>query len=155
VVSGRPGPRSGAERRRDAEAILSTRHADCWIATASPTGNAHLVPLSLAWVGGHVVLITPEATATVRNLVAMRTARVAAGATRDVVMIDVVLETSAALADTAPDLLEAYAAQADWDPRTNPAGMVALVLRPERVQVWREADEIAGRTIMRDGRWLV
>lgn len=30
-----------------------------------------------------------------------------------------------------------------------------LVLRPVRVQAWREADEIAGRTLMRDGRWLV
>jgi hypothetical protein len=154
-VSERPPPRSAAERRRDAEAILSARHADCWIATASPTGDAHLVPLSLAWVDGRVVLITPEATATVRNVVAMRTARVAAGATRDVVMVDVELEASAPLADTAPAVLEAFAGQADWDPRTNPEGMVALILRPVRVQVWREADEIAGRTIMRDGRWLV
>jgi hypothetical protein len=28
------------------------------------------------------------------------------------------------------------------------------VLRPERIQAWREADEIAGRTLMRDGAWL-
>jgi hypothetical protein len=31
---------------------------------------------------------------------------------------------------------------------------VFVVLRPRRVQVWREVDEIAGRTIMRDGRWI-
>jgi len=29
------------------------------------------------------------------------------------------------------------------------------VLRPLRVQAWREANEIAGRTLMRDGAWLV
>ena len=28
-------------------------------------------------------------------------------------------------------------------------------LRPVRVQAWREADEIAGRDLIRDGRWLV
>jgi len=32
---------------------------------------------------------------------------------------------------------------------------VYLVLRPVRVQAWREADEMTGRTLMRDGEWLV
>ena len=45
-------------------------------------------------------------------------------------------------------------AQADWDPRRD-TGYVFLVLRPVRVQAWREANEIAGRTLMRDGSWLV
>lgn len=45
-------------------------------------------------------------------------------------------------------------AQADWDPRTS-AGYVYFVLRPERIQAWREADETVGRTLMRDGIWLV
>ena len=34
-------------------------------------------------------------------------------------------------------------------------GYVYVVLAPERIQAWREADEIAGRTLMRGGRWLV
>ena len=54
----------------------------------------------------------------------------------------------------AASLGEAYAAQADWDPRDS-AGYVFFVLRPVRVQAWREADELAGRTLMRDGAWLV
>jgi 4a-hydroxytetrahydrobiopterin dehydratase len=29
------------------------------------------------------------------------------------------------------------------------------VLRPVRVQVWRESNEIPGRTLMREGAWLV
>jgi hypothetical protein len=32
---------------------------------------------------------------------------------------------------------------------------VFLVLRPVRIQAWRESDEIAGRTLMRDGAWVV
>ena len=48
----------------------------------------------------------------------------------------------------------AYVEQADWDPRLSP-GYLFLVLRPVRVQAWREADEIAGRSLMRDGVWLV
>ena len=47
----------------------------------------------------------------------------------------------------------AYVAQADWDPRRD-SGYVFLVLRPIRVQAWREANEIPGRTLMRDGTWL-
>ena len=54
----------------------------------------------------------------------------------------------------AAELGEAYAGQADWDPRRS-AGFLYVVLRPERVQAWRESDEIAGRTLMRDGEWLV
>ncbi len=30
-----------------------------------------------------------------------------------------------------------------------------LVLRPVRLQAWREANEIKGRTLMRDGAWVV
>jgi hypothetical protein len=29
-----------------------------------------------------------------------------------------------------------------------------LVLRPDRVQAWRDENEIAGRTLMRNGTWL-
>jgi hypothetical protein len=68
-------------------------------------------------------------------------------------MLDAVLETAVDVA-TDDALGTAYAAQADWDPR-GAAGYVFLVLRPVRVQAWREANEIAGRTLMRDGTWLV
>jgi hypothetical protein len=33
--------------------------------------------------------------------------------------------------------------------------MLVLLLRPERAQVWRGPDEIPGRTLMRDGTWLI
>lgn len=132
--------------------MLATPGIDVWLATASPRGVAHLVPLSLAWVDERVVVAVEGRSVTARNLTATGAARLGLGPTRDVVMIDATLE-AVLDAGTAGPLAEAYAAQADWDPRRS-SGYVYLVLRPVRVQAWREADEIAGRTLMRDGTWL-
>jgi len=145
--------RDAATRKHDTLAMLATPAIDVWVATASKAGAPHLVPVSLAWVDERVVIAVDESSATARNLALSGTGRLGVGPTRDVVMIDAVLERTA---DVAADevLAKAYAAQADWDPR-NSAGYVFLVLRPERVQAWREANEIPGRTLMQDGRWLV
>ena len=40
-------------------------------------------------------------------------------------------------------------------PRTASGDDVYLVLGPERVQVWREAEDLAGRTVMRNGEWVI
>lgn len=53
------------------------------------------------------------------------------------------------------DLIAAYVTQADWDPRSAGSGYLLLVLRPQRLQAWRESNELTGRTLMRDGIWLV
>lgn len=133
--------------------MLSTPAVDGWVATASEAGAPHLVPLSLAWVGERVVVALASSSVTARNLVRSGTARLAVGPTRDVVMIDAALERAVDVGTD--DLLgAAYARQADWDPRDS-AGYVFLVLRPVRLQAWHEADEIAGRLLMRDGVWLV
>ena len=133
--------------------MWATPEIDVWVSTASAAGEAHLVPLSLAWVDERLVIAVQEGSRTARDLAASDRARMAVGPTRDVTMVDARLELTVDVADSGP-LGEAYAAQADWDPRGG-AGYVFLVLRPERVQAWRESDEIAGRTIMRDGAWLV
>ena len=133
--------------------MLATPAIDVWVATASPTGAPHLVPVSLAWIDQRVVIAVKESSQTARNLTASGTARLGVGPTRDVVMVDAVLEKAVDAGADDP-LGEGYAAQADWDPRGD-AGYVFLVLRPLRVQAWREANEIAGRTLMRDGSWLV
>src|SRR3712207_5766519 len=140
-------------RKADTLAMLATPAIDVWVATASAAGAPHLVPVSLAWVDERVVIAVEGSSATARNLTASGTARLAVGPTRDVVVIDAVLEEAVdVVADEA--LGAAYVAQADWDPRRS-TGYVFLVLRPVRVQAWREANEIAGRTLMRDGTWLV
>ena len=146
-------PRDRASRRADTLTMLATPAIDVWVATASATGAAHLVPVSLAWVEERVVIAVEASSVTALNLAASRDARLAVGTTRDVVMIDARLEKTLEVTDD-DGLGAAYAAQADWDPRSSP-GYVFLVLRPVRIQAWREANEIPGRTLMRDGRWLL
>ena len=133
--------------------MLATPAVDVWVATASSTGAPHLVPVSLAWIDERAVIAVEAGSVTARNLTASGAARLALGPTRDVVMIDATLEDAVDVGAEGR-LGAAYAAQADWDPRLS-AGYVFLVLRPLRVQAWREANEMAGRTLMRDGTWLV
>jgi hypothetical protein len=146
------GPRDRETRKADTLAMLATPAIDVWVATASAAGAPHLVPVSLAWVDDRVVIAVPSTSVTARNLTRSGEARLAVGPTRDVTMIDAVLEKVVEVGDH-DELGEAYAAQADWDPRRD-TGYLFLVLRPVRVQSWREANEIAGRTLMRDGAWL-
>jgi hypothetical protein len=143
-------PRSAEQRKRDVLARLTAPVADCWVAT----GDAYLVPLTLAWFGDRILLATSRDSRTARSLARDGRARVALGHTRDVVMIDAVLDETIPVAQ-AGAAGEAYAAQSDWDPRTAGDSYVFLALRPERIQAWREVGEIAGRTVMRDGAWLV
>jgi len=145
-------PRDLPTRTADSLRTLATPAIDVWVASASAAGAPYLVPLSLAWVDERVVIAVEETSVTGRNIAASGRARAAVGPTRDVTMLDLELERSVPVdEDTA--LGTAYAAQADWDPRGQ-AGYVFLVLRPTRVQAWRETDEIAGRTLLRDGAWL-
>jgi hypothetical protein len=152
------GPRSREQRRADTLAMLRTPARDVWVATASVgadgTATPYLVPLSLAWLDDRVVLALDATSRTGRNLLAGGTARLSLGGTRDVVMIDAALERSVRVAEAPPELADGYAAQADWDPRPGGDHDVYLVLRPRRVQAWREVDELAGRLLMRDGTWL-
>lgn len=140
-------------RKADTLAMLATPEVDVWVATASASGEAHLVPLSLAWVDERLVVAVARTSVTHRNVVASGRARMAVGPTRDVVMVDAELERAVPVGEDA-HLGEAYAAQADWDPRQD-SGYVFLVMRPVRLKAWRQADEMAGRTLMRDGAWIV
>jgi hypothetical protein len=147
--------RPAEQRKADTLAKLAQDGVDVWVATASPAGDAHLVPLSLGWDGDRVVLATERKSRTFANLEASGRARLALGPERDVVVIDAVV-VSVIDVDAAPhSLADAYASQADWDPREAGEGYVYIVLAPERIQAWREANEIAGRTLMRHGTWLV
>jgi hypothetical protein len=150
--------RSRAQRKADTVAKLSASAVDVWVATAATDtdGRAHsyLVPLSLAWIDERVVLATEADSPTARNLISQGNARLGLGPTRDVVMIDAELERVYQLDEVPADLAERYAAQAGWDPRTAGERMRFLVLRPQRIQAWREVNELPGRTLMRDGDWI-
>lgn len=148
-----PEPRDRVTRKADLLVALTAPAADVWVATASPDATPYLVPLSLAWIDERAVIALDVGSPTARNLEALHIARLALGPTRDVALIDAVLERSVGVDDD-DALGKAYAGQADWDPR-GIAGYVFLVLRPTRIQAWRESNELAGRLLMRDGEWLV
>jgi hypothetical protein len=146
-----PPPRSRARRRLDTLERLRT-DVDLWVASADEAGRAYLVPLSYVWDGTTLTLSTPRASRTARNLVRAGWARVALGPTRDVVIVEGPVEAIPIGAD--PALEDAHAAATGFDPRTLAQEYVYLRLTPRTIQAWREANELEGRELMRDGRWL-
>jgi hypothetical protein len=146
-------PRPRAQRRRDTEHRLE-HDVDVWVATASVEGAPYLVPLSFDWDGEELLVATPTASRTGRNLAATGTVRLGLGSTRDVSMIEgrvEVLEIDA----LPPDRGDRFAARTGFDPRALATPYRWFRIIPRRIQAWREADELASRELMRDGRWLV
>ena len=148
-----PGPRPPTTRKADVLAKLTAAVPDVWVATAAAE-VPYLVPLTLAWLRERIVLATDGKSRTAVNLTATGIARVALGATRDVVMIDAVLEETFPVAEAPSWVADGYATSTDWDPRKIGGRYAYLILRPDRVQAWREENEIADRTLMRNGTWL-
>ena len=147
-----PDPaRSRAQRRADTLAKLR-RDVDLWVASADERGNAYLVPLSYYWDGSALTIATPRSSRTAVNLVRARWARVALGPTRDVVIVEGPVE--AIPIGTDPRLEDAHARATGFDPRTLAEEYVYLRIAPRSIQAWREANELAGRQLMRDGEWL-
>ena len=50
---------------------------------------------------------------------------------------------------------ERFAARTGFDPRAEATPYRWFRIFPRRIQAWREANELEGRELMRDGRWLV
>jgi hypothetical protein len=149
----RPDPRSGAQRRSDTEHRLA-HDVDVWVASASPNGAPHLVPLSFDWDGEALLVATPTKSPTGRNLAVTRAARVALGHTRDVSMIEATVEVLAI--DALPrERGDGFAARTGFDPRALATSYSWFRITPRRIQAWREENELADRELMRDGRWLV
>ena len=161
--------RDHARRVADTLAKLSAIGADVWVATATASvdgadgvdgatgadgARAHLVPLALAWLDDCVVIAVERTSLTARNLAAAGTARLGLGPTRDVVMIDALVERVLPVDDVPAQVADRYAVQSGWDPRTAGLGYLFIFLRPQRIQAWREENELAGRTLMRAGVWL-
>jgi hypothetical protein len=146
-------PRSPDQRRRDTEQRL-THDVDVWVASASPDGTPYLVPLSFDWDGEALLIATPAESPTGRNLAATATARLALGHTRDVCMIDgdvEVVEIDALSRERG----DRFVARTGFDPRALATPYRWFRVTPRRIQAWREANELAGRELMREGRWLV
>ena len=149
-MTGAP-PRGLEERLRDTRARLEG-DVDVWVATPGSPG-VHLIPLSYLWDGDAFLVSTPRASVTGRNLLADGHVRLGLGPTRDVVVVDGTAEP-VDLADLAAGTGDAFAARTGFDPRELDEPYQYFLIRPRRVQAWREANELRGRDLMRDGRWL-
>lgn len=146
-------PRSTAQRREDTLHRLE-HDVDLWVATAeAATGAPALVPLSFLWDGEAIMIATVASSPTARNLTAGGAARLALGETRDVIMIDVTVVETVPAAEIPAKVGDAFAEKAGFDPRQDTDPFLYFRLRPQRIQAWREANELAGRTLMIKGRW--
>ena len=146
-------PRSLDRRMQDSLARL-LRDDDAWVSTADGRGVPHLVPLSFLWADDVMWLATASSSPTARNLVERGRVRVALGTTRDVVMIDGTADRFA-VGDVSPAVADAFFAKVGFDPRTLSTAFAYFRVRPERIQAWRESNEISGRDLMRDGVWSI
>jgi hypothetical protein len=147
-----PPARTPRQRRQDALNRLE-QDTDAWVATAD-AGTPYLVPLSYLWDGATILLATPAASPTGRNLQATGTVRLGFGQTRDVVLIEGRVQALAP--DEIPtEVGDAFAARTGFDPRAQTNSYLYFRVQPQRLQAWREANELAGRELLRDGRWLV
>ncbi len=143
--------RSTAQRTQDALHRLEN-DVDAWVATAD-AGAPYLVPLSFWWDGASLLISTPAASPTGRNLQATGRVRLGIGPTRDLLLVEGLVETLTE-ADLPAGAAEAFVAKTDFDPRRQTNLYLFFRIRPRRVQAWREVNELADRDLMRDGEWL-
>ncbi len=54
-----------------------------------------------------------------------------------------------------PEQGDRFARRTGFDPRGSATPYRWFRVRPRRIQAWREVEELAGRDLMRGGRWLV
>lgn len=142
-------PRDRATRVADTRRRLDA-DTDAWLASGNAEGP-WLVPLTFWWDGDVLRFATELSSATCQRLEAQQRVRVALGETRDVVMIDGEAEV-ARLATVPAAIRDGLAARLGSD--VGSWADAVITIRPERVQAWREENELVGRVIMRDGRWL-
>ena len=139
-------------RKADVLGVLEAQ-GDLWLATADTAGRPHLIAVSAWWDGTVLVVATTAGSRTASNLVAGAEVRLAAGAPNDVVMIDASVVESLAAKD-AGEVADGFAIAVGWDPRQGGGGWAFFKLRPIRIQAYRGYDELEGRNVMTNSRWL-
>ncbi len=112
------------------------------------------MPLSFLWDGTTLLIATPTSSPTSRNLQATGKARVGVGPTRDLVLIEGTVEMLES-GDLASEVGDAFANKTGFDPRQLATPYSYFRIYPQRMQAWREANELVGRELMRGGTWLV
>jgi len=148
-----PPARTAQQRKADTLRRLEN-DVDTWVATADPaTGTPYLVPLSFLWDGATLLISTPGTSPTSRNLRATGRVRLGIGPTRDLVLIEGTVQAETAAGEIGGEVGDAFAAKTGFDPRELD-GYAYFWIRPQRLQAWREANELAGRDLIRGGDWV-
>lgn len=148
-----PPARTLEQRTKDTRYRLE-HDIDAWVATADAAGGSpYLIPLSFLWDGATLLVATPLPSPTGGNLRAGGKVRIGIGPTRDVVLIDGVVRETVPAADIPGDVGDAFATKTGFDPREFNS-YAYFRIQPRRIQAWREVNELSGRDLMRDGRWL-
>jgi hypothetical protein len=149
-----PPARPAKQRKQDTLHRLE-HDVDAWVATAGSAGGApYLVPLSFLWDGTALLIATPAASPTGRNLSTTGTARLGIGPTRDVVLVEGTVDTLRPT-ELSEEEGDSFAAKTGFDPRQLSTPYLYFRIRPRGIRAWREANELDGRELMRDGEWLV
>jgi hypothetical protein len=143
--------RTVEQRKADVLGMLE-RQGHMWLATAR-ADVPHVIAVSALWTGDQLVVTTQGASRTAANLQPGAATRLVAGTQDDAVVILAKVVESKPAAE-ATDLAERWEAVMGWDPRGVGEGWRLYRLEPVRIQAFRGYDEIDGREVMRDGRWL-
>lgn len=110
-----------------------------WIATASPTGQPHAVPVWGAWLDGAVYFSTAPSSRTARNLAANPAVAVHLESGEEVVALEGEAQPVTAMdAETFARLADAFAAKYDGYRPERPEGF--YVVRPRVAYGWTLAD---------------
>ncbi|PZR85002.1 MAG: pyridoxamine 5'-phosphate oxidase [Candidatus Nephthysia bennettiae] len=142
------------QRKADVITTMDNNH-DVWLATAEPSGRPHLIAVSSWWDGSTITIATTIGSRSARNLDSTGLARVAAGTPDDAITIDATVGDRISVGQADSGIAENFAKAVGWDPREIGEDWAFFPLRPVRIQAYRGYDELEGRDVMRDGRWLV
>jgi hypothetical protein len=145
--------RTSAERKADVLAALE-RQGDLWLATADRSGRPHLIAVSAWWDGSNFVVATTGTSRTARNLESNPMARLALGSPADAITADVEVVESQPADSAARNVAEGFKKAVGWDPGEVGPGWIYLRLAPSRIKALRGYDELEGRVVMRNSRWL-
>ena len=146
--------RTPEQRKQDTLNRLE-HDVDAWIATANPeSGTPYLVPLSFLWDGTSLLIATPASSPTSRNLQSTGKVRLGIGPTRDLVLIEGTVQLLAA-DEISDEVGDAFAVKTGFDPRQLTTSYLYFRIHPQRIQAWREANELQGRELMSNGYWIV
>jgi hypothetical protein len=139
-------------RKADVLASLEGQQSR-WLATADSLGRPHLIAVSAWWDGSDLVMATIATSRTAKNLAPGREVQLAGGTPDDAIVVQAtVIETQAA--EEAPDVAQGFMKAMGWDPREAGKGWAFFRLRPSRIQAYRGYEELEGRDVMRNSRWL-